>query len=106
MNLFQKSVEFTAYQFDPSKITSDFGEGSISHLIREALGEKNVDIYEAVVKDGKLTVILTVLGWDTPRDMFHLNAGDWIVTERFGYYTTYDDDEFWGLPGVQSVASK
>lgn len=95
MNIFEKSVEFTAYQFDPSKITSEFGEGSVSHLIKVALGEQNVDIYEATVENGKLTLIVTVLEQDAPRQMFRLNAGDWIVAERFGYYTAYMDDEFW-----------
>lgn len=106
MNRFQKTVTFSAYQFDPSKITSDFGEGSVSHLVEEALGEANVEIYEtSVSEDGTLTLILTVVDCDAPREMFKLSPGEWIAAQGFGNYTEHTDDEFWGLPGVQSVES-
>lgn len=93
-NEFQKQVTFTAYQFNPSLVTSEFGEGSLSTLITNDLGQ-GVDIYEAVITaNGTLSLILTVINQGVPRELFRLNPGDWIVCEGFGVYGAFTDEQF------------
>lgn len=91
LNRFQKTVEFAAYQFNPSQITSAFGEGSVKHLVTEALG---FPPYDAVVIGDVLHLTLLIGGKDNKRELFLLREGEWVAEEGYGEYYAYKDAEF------------
>lgn len=81
MATFMKQVKFEGFQFNLPEVLAmnpEENEYAIEDAIIAAIDE--VEVRSAHLVNEKLVAVLYTYGGDTPKTMFKMNDGDWLIT--------------------------
>lgn len=95
MATFIKQVQFEAFQFNMPEVLAMNPEDN-EYAIEDAIIAEiaDVEVRSAHLVDKKLVVVLYTYGGDTPKTMFELNDGDWLITTgEFARFAVVTDNQ-------------